>query len=376
VVKSIRIACLASSFHVGGAENVMFELITRLPRTRFDCHLFFLKEAGPVGEELYQEGIPAEAFLLGDGLDVAAPLRLTWRIRRFRPHILFCLDHRNAVVLGAIAAKLAGVPRTLIASHSTGRFGKTRNFGFLERIFVKRADRFVALSRAHAEYSRDVEGIDGHRIAVIENGIDVAKYASPREAGLAELRRDFGLVPNDDIVLMVAVLRPEKAHEALLTAAKRLVASHPSLKVLIAGDGPRRAELERMTRDLRLEKNVFFLGLRRDVAELLHLAHVLVLPSHPVVETLPLAVLEAMAAGTPVVASAVGSLPEVIEDGVNGRLIPPADATALAAALEELLTDRALARRLADNAKRLVAERYSIDKMVKKYTELFEGLVA
>jgi glycosyltransferase involved in cell wall biosynthesis len=373
-VKSIRIAFVASSFHVGGAENVMFDLITRLPRTRFDCRLFFLKEAGLVGEELYQKGIPAEAFLIGDGLDPAAPLRVTWRLRSFQPHILFCIDHRNAIVLGSVAARLAGIPRIVIASHSTGRFGKTRNFGLVERVFVQRADRFVALSRAHAEYSRDVEGIDERRIAVIENGIDAARYASASETGLAEIRRELGLTAENDIVLMVAVLRPEKAHEALLKAAKRLIASHPSLKFLIAGDGPRRAELERMTRDLQLEKNVVFLGLRRDVAELLHLADVLVLPSHPVVETLPLAVLEAMAAGTPVVASAVGSLPEVIEDGVNGRLIPPADDAALASALGELLTDRALARRLAGNARRLVEERFSVDKMVKKYITMFEEL--
>lgn len=375
-MKGIRIAFVASSFRVGGAEKVMFDLITRLPKNRHDCRLFFLKDAGPVGEELYQKGFAVEAHLLGGGVDVAAPFRLARRLKKFQPHILFCMDHRNAIVLGSIAAKLAGVPRFVIASHSTGRFGKSRNFGLIEGIFVKRADRFLALSRAHAKYSRDVEGIYEARIAVIENGIDAAEYRSADPGKLERIRREIGLAAGDKVVLMVAVLRPEKAHEALLNAAGRLVASHPSLKFLIAGDGPRRVELERLSRDLRLEGNVVFLGLRRDVAELLHLSNVLVLPSHPVVETLPLAVLEAMAAGTPVVASAVGSIPDVIEDGVSGRLIPPADAAALAAALEELLADEALARRIADNAMRVVWERYSIEKMVKKYSDLFEDLVS
>jgi glycosyltransferase involved in cell wall biosynthesis len=375
-VKSIRIAFVASTFQVGGAENVMYNLITRLPKNRFDSRLFFLKEAGPIGEELYQQGIPAEAHLLGAGSDPYAVFRLSSRLKKFKPHILFCLDHRNAVILGMLAAKLSGSPRCIIASHSTGRFGRSRNFSLIERMFVKRADRFVALSRAHADYSRDIEGIDGGKIAIIENGIDVAKYSSAGDGTLAEIRRTIGLSPGDRVVLMVAVLRPEKAHEALLNAAKRLIAAHSSLKFLIAGDGPRYDELKRLTRDLRLEENVFFLGLRRDVAALLHLSHVLVLPSHPVVETLPLAVLEAMAAGVPVVASAVGSIPEVIEDGVSGRLIPPADAVALAAAVEELLRDEALAERITKNARRVVADTYSIEKMVDKYIYMFEDLVS
>jgi glycosyltransferase involved in cell wall biosynthesis len=374
-VKSIRIAFVASTFHVGGAEHVMYNLITQLPRNRYDCRLFFLREPGPVGEELHSQGIAAEKHLLGAGPDIAAVFRLAHRFRKFRPHIVFCLDHRNAVFLGVLAAKFARVPRCVVASHSTGRFGKSRNFSWLERMFVARADRFVTLSRAHADYSRDVERIDEGRIVVIENGIDVAKYSSAAAGNMEELRKAIGLAPGDPVVLMVAVLRPEKAHEALLNAAKGLVATHPSLKFLIVGDGPRRQELERITRELRLEQNVLFLGLRRDVAELLHISNVLVLPSHPVVETLPLAVLEAMAAGVPVVASAVGSLPELIEDGVSGRLIPPADAGALAAAIEELLVDEALVDRITDNARRRVADDYSIEKMVKKYKDMFENLV-
>ena len=169
-------------------------------------------------------------------------------------------------------------------------------------------DRVVALSRSHARYLAETEGVGWGRMAVIENGIDVEHYARADAGDVERLRLELGLGPRDRVVLMVAALRPEKAHEVFLEAARLLVDSRQDVKFLVVGDGPRRAELEALRRRLELEAYVQFLGVRDDVARLLHAAHVLVLPSHPAVETLPLSVLEAMAAGVPVVATRVGWL--------------------------------------------------------------------
>jgi glycosyltransferase involved in cell wall biosynthesis len=175
--------------------------------------------------------------------------------------------------------------------------------------------------------------------------------------------------------MMVAALRPEKAHEVFLEAAKLLAASRDNLRFLVVGDGERRNELESMRSDLGLDRSVQFLGVRRDVAQLLQLADVLALPSHPAVETLPLSVLEAMAAGVPVVATRVGSVPELITDGHTGLLIDPGDPPALAGAIAEVLDDPARSRSMADRAREVVAGRYSVETMVEGYAALFESLV-
>lgn len=373
-VEKIRIAFVASSFVVGGAERVMLELITRLPGQKFESRMFFLKEPGPVGQELIDRGHQAETRFLRSKFDPMAIRRFSRRLRAFKPHIFFCLDHRNAILLGGLAAYAAGVPRRVVASHSTGRFGKKHNFSAAERIILRGMDRFVALSRAHAEYTRRCEGIDPKKITVIQNGIDLAACRDVDPVRVEAARLELGLDPGRPVVSMVAALRPEKAHEALLLAAKDLIVTHPDLTFLIVGDGSRREHLEKMASELQLGGHLKFLGVRGDVAVLLHLTSVLVLPSHPVVETLPLAVLEAMAAGVPVVASRVGSIPEVIEDGLNGRLISPADPKALAAAVAGLLGDEPARQAMAAAARRTVEERYSAEGMVAKYVEMFESL--
>ena len=129
-----------------------------------------------------------------------------------------------------------------------------------------------------------------------------------------------------------------------------------------------------MARQLNVEDHVLFVGEREDVADLLHVADIFVLPSRPAVETLPLSVMEAMAAGVPVIASAVGSVPDMIEDGVNGKLIPPADGDKLAVAIEDLLSNPTAAKKIAEAGTRTVLDRYTLDRMVGNYTKLFERL--
>jgi glycosyltransferase involved in cell wall biosynthesis len=237
-------------------------------------------------------------------------------------------------------------------------------------------DRVVALSRAHAHYLVETEGVAPGAIAVIENGIPVDQYDGgiSLEEDVAGLREELGLGPGERAVFMVAALRPEKAHEVFLEAARLLTASRDDLKFLIVGDGPRRDELEAMTGRLELEARVRFLGVRRDVARLLHVADVLALPSHPAVETLPLAVLEAMAAGVPVVASRVGSLPEMIRSGETGLLIDHGDPKGLAAAIAAVVNHPDRSREMAAAARQVVVTKYSADRMVGEYAALFQSL--
>jgi glycosyltransferase involved in cell wall biosynthesis len=345
--------------------------------------LYFLDEAGRIGRALHRAGVEGAERLQRRRYDPSAALRLRRYFLKDKPDILFILDHHNAMLWGRAAGIMARVPAMVVASHATGLFGRGRNFRLPDRWLMEFTDRVVALSRSHAEYLVENEGVAPGQVAVIENGIPVDEFRregvqSADEAhslrSLRSLRKELGLREDDRVVIMVAALRPEKAHEVFLESARLLVATRRDLKFLVVGDGSRRAELESLCKRLGLDDCVRFLGVRRDVARLLHLADVLTLPSHPVVETLPLTVLEAMAAGVPVVATRVGSLPEIIDHGRNGLLIDSGDAAALAGAIESVVDDDVRAREMAEAAGKTVEERYSVETMVENYAALFESL--
>ena len=377
-MRKTRIAFVASTLGVGGAETVLFDLITRLPADRFESALFFLRAPGAIGLRLMRSGVPAVDSLERGRLDPSTLGRLASCLRSRKPDVLFSLDHHNAMLWGRLASLAAGVPRRAVASHSTGRMESRRSFTAMDRALMRWTDAVVALSGAHAAYLGGVEGVDPAKIVVIENGIDTRRYQEPDPAGVERARGELGLAEGDRVVSMVAALRPEKAHEALVEAAGILARrrSGLSVKFLVVGGGPRRAEIERLVTRGGLEKSVILAGEREDVPEILGLSDALVLPSHAAVETLPLVVLEAMAAGVPVVASAVGSVPEIIENGQNGLLIQPADPVGLSDALCHIFDELENTQRMIERARDTVRQRFTVEKMVRGYIDLFDRLTA
>jgi glycosyltransferase involved in cell wall biosynthesis len=192
---------------------------------------------------------------------------------------------------------------------------------------------------------------------VIPNGVDLASFAE--RDGRRPVRT----------IITVANLRPEKSHETLIAAAAMLVRGFPHLRFLIVGDGPRRAELEGLTRARGLDAHVEFLGHREDVAALLQQADVFVLPSRS--EAFPNGAIEAMAAGLPVVACAVGGLLELIENDRTGVLVPPTDPDRLMAAISRLIRQPARAAAIGSAAREEVRRRYTFERMVATFEDLY-----
>lgn len=373
-----RISFVSSTLEVGGAEHVVFNLITRLSRDRYEAEVLFLKGPGAVGKRLIAEGVAWASDFQKGRADPRAFWRLASHLKTSSPDLLFSLDHHNAMFWGRLASLAAGVPRRVVASHSTGRMESRRSFTRLDRLLMRRTDAVVALSAAHAEYLRRVEGVDAGKIVIVENGIDVERHQDLNEEKLAKTRRELDVRAEERVVAMVAALRPEKAHLALLEAARRIVSGRPDLRArfLVVGEGPERGRIEARRSELGLDAHVRLTGVRDDIPEILHLSHALVLPSHAAVETLPLAVLEAMAAGVPVIASAVGSVPEVVEDGRTGRLIAAADAVGLAEAICRIFDEGEETQQIIRLARQKVRERYTVERMVARYEELFDRLCA
>jgi len=352
----IPVAVFITSFHPGGTERQMTELIQRLDREQFDVHVACFHKEGawlPRVEACAPvSAFPIRGFARPATLARAAAFARWCRGRRIQV-VQTCDLYANTFALPAAA--LGGVParigsrRELNPDKSAGQIA-------LQRQAYRCAHSVVANSQAAAR-QLETEGVPASRVKVIANGVSMERFAAR-----AATR------PVSTIVT-VANLRREKAHEVLLAAAASLAPRHPHLQFQIVGDGPRLAELQSLASRLGIADHVSFLGHREDVPALLAAADAFVLPSRS--EAFPNGAIEAMAAGLPVVASATGGLLDLIENGKTGLLVEPDNAPALAAAIESLVLSPARAATMGAAAREEVTRRYSFDRMVRSFEDLY-----
>jgi len=234
-----------------------------------------------------------------------------------------------------------------------------------------RVDRFLAVAESHRRYLVEREGLPADRVEVVYNGVDTARYR-PRPPDPARARQ-LGLGGDKRWLVTVASLKPLKRIDLLIDAFARVVAERPELGLLIVGDGPERAALEARVRRLGLEDWVVFLGLREEVEKILNLSELFVLSSRT--EAFPNALLEAMASGLPVVATNVGSVPELVEHGKSGLLVEPGDAEALARAILEVTADRSRARAMGEQGRSVVESRFGLDTMCRERERIFAEIL-
>jgi glycosyltransferase involved in cell wall biosynthesis len=355
----IPVAVFLTRFEPGGTERQMTELVRRLDPERFTVHVACFEKSGA-----WLPRVAAHAASIAE-----FPIRGFARPATFRAVLDFarwCRQQRIAVVqtcdlyaniFGLPGAALARVP-VRIGSRRELNPDKTPGQIRLQRQAYRFATKVVANSAA-ARTMLEQEGLASASIAVIPNGVEAGVFGSRAGTAVRPVRT----------VITVANLRAEKSHETLIAAAALLAAGFPGVQFQVVGDGPRRAELEALVRASGLERSVVFLGHREDVARLLSEADLFVLPSRS--EAFPNGAIEAMAAGLPVVASAVGGLLDLIEPGRNGLLVPPRDAEALAGVLAQLFTNPAQARQLGEAAQAHVRQRYSFERMVASFEELY-----
>ncbi|MEF3697753.1 glycosyltransferase [Desulfolutivibrio sp.] len=364
---------LVSTLAIGGAEQLLLELLRRLDRDRFEPRLYCLGEKGPVGLEIEALGVPVRSGLGG------GPLRTIFRLHRAfrqdRLDALLLINHRNCLFYGVPAARLAGV--RAIVNWQNETFKRHRHhelYMFVRRGVVWGLDALAAASKGHAGYLVTVEGVPVRKVLAIPNGVDVAAFRS--ELSPQEARSRLHLSEAGKTVGIIAALRPDKAHEVFLQAAARVAAVAPDVRFLVVGDGPQRAFLEGEAARLGLGGQVRFLGFRRDVPDILAAMDLVVLSSDPRQETLSVAALEALSAGVPMVATRVGFMDEIVRDGVTGRLVPPRDPEALAGAMLDLLGDDAARREMGRRARALVGQGHTLSGMACGFEGLFTELLA
>ena len=371
---AMRVVFLASTLRVGGAERITGLLSERLRGRGFTTSWALLRDAGAEGLALRARGLEVVDRLAPGRFGFGAIPALAEHLRRVGARALYCLDHQNAVFSGVMAARLAGVPARFVAIHTTGLWGGGRSLPRGVRLVLPGLTRVIAVAEGQARYLREREGVPADKLVVVRNGIDLADFAPTpeRQAAGARARAELLAGAPGPLLGVVAALRPEKGHEVLFAALPALLRRRPGLVVACVGDGPARAAVAAAAGAAGVADCVRMLGARSDIPALLQAFDLVVLPSHPAVETLPLSLIEAMAAGRAVVATRVGSVDELVQDGVTGRLVPPADPAALAAALEELLADPAR-RAVCEAAGRARAAGFTLDATVARTAALLTG---
>lgn len=357
----LPVALFFSKFLPGGTEGQMIELARRLDRRRFDVHLACLHRQGAwVGRAAARASDIAE-----------------FPIRSFRhPHALarmaqfakWCRERRIAVLHATdLYANVFALPAGVVAGVPV-RIGNRRELNpdkhpgliALQRASYACAQSVVANSAAVAARLR-TEGVRARSIRIIPNGIDVDAYPARRPS------------PAPRRIVTVANLRPEKGHDVLIDAFASLGATHPGIELLIVGAGTCEGELRSLAVARGVAARVQFLGHRDDVAEILAGCDIFVLPSRS--EAFPNSVMEAMTAGLPVIATAVGGVPELIDHQVNGMLIPPDDRAALLGALRDVVDDPARAAAFGRSARDTIVSRFSFTRMVSSFEELYIELI-
>jgi glycosyltransferase involved in cell wall biosynthesis len=345
---------------ISGSENHLLLLLPDLRERGFDVRFAMLHEdesgAREFAQRLADAGIPVDSLRLRHALSPAALARLTRLVRRHRPAILHThLVHAD--FHGLPAGRLARVPVLVSTKHGFNAFRDRRLFAFADRAVARLADVHIAISAGLAHYLAEREGFDETGFEVVHYGIKPGAEPPP--------------LPSATTLAVVGRLIPIKGHAVLLRALAAARARVPGLRLRVAGDGPLAVELRSAVRDLGLDDAVSFLGRVAPVAPVLEAAGVVVVPSFG--EGFGMVALEAMERGRPVVASAVGGLPEIVEDGRTGLLVPPGDADALARAIEQLAGDPGRASAMGAAGRMRAVEEFSQARCTDRTEALYRA---
>lgn len=363
---AISVLHVIDSLNVGGTESGMCNLI-EATRGLVAHHVCAIRAGGAMVARLEAAGVGVTTLHAPAGVD----WRLAWRIaglcRQLRPAIVHT---RNwGTVDGIVGARLARVPVVVHGEH--GRHaddpaGTNRRRQRIRRVLAPWLDRIITVSDQLRAWLVSDCGISARKVQVIRNGVDIARFRAGVDPGL---RQSLGLRNDDFVVGTVGRLDPVKDQGALIDAVAHMCATLPHTRLLIIGDGPERERLERQIVARGLSERAVMLGQRTDVHALLPVLDVFVLPS--LGEGLCNTILEAMAAGRPVVATRVGGNPELVTDGQSGFLVPPRDPLLLAEAIGRYAGSPALGRAHGTFGRARVEAEFSIDAMARTYMALY-----
>lgn len=358
-----RLGLLIESDGPGGAEQVVSQLAEHFTGTGHEVVVMVPADGeGWIRRRLRGTSAQVEELPLGGPLSPHGIAALTAALRRRGVQLLHTHEFGQALA-GACAARLAGIPH-VITMHGGQYFAERKRRRAALKLAIAMSRGVTAVSAPLAVRLTETLHLGPTQVEILPNGARVVAEGNGHPAALN------GIPAGAEVVLALGNLYPVKGHCHLVRAVATLAERHPRLHLALAGRGDEEPTLRALAQKEGITDRVHFLGFRDDVGPLLGAARLFAQPS--LAEGLPLAVLEAMHAGLPIVASAVGELPRVLADGEAGLLVPPADPSALAQAMERLLADPAAATALGGRARQRANAEYGLDRMMQRYHALYE----
>jgi len=383
--KKIKILRIISRLAVGGSTYHAIVLTAHQDKEVFDCVLVRGTEGETEGSMLEfarRKGLKSICYIpelereISLKRDILAFWKLFCLIRRERPDIVDT-HQSKAGALGRLAALLAGTKVTIHTIHGHvfyDFFGKLKSslIVLVERLLARHSSLLVAVSENVRKEILAFKVGTPEKVITIPYGIELDKYLSI-DGHRGNLRRELGFSERDIVIGNVQRLVPTKGHRYLFRSIQLLKESAPEVRFVIAGDGEMRGELEQLAENLGLKENIYFLGFREDVDNIYADSDVLIFPS--LTEGAPFAIIEALASARPVVATDVGGISELIDEGKCGFVVPAKDPRALTEALLKLIRDEGLRKSFGENARSRVYPHLSHTRLVKDMEKIYLELV-
>ncbi|MGR3309411.1 MAG: glycosyltransferase family 4 protein [Candidatus Brocadiales bacterium] len=350
----------------GGEQQTIF-LAKGLIRLGHEAAIV-CQPGSPLELKAEQEQIETYEIKMRGEADVIAILKLAFLLKQNNYDVVH-MHTSHAHTLGVLAVLFSGVRAKKVVSRRVDFSIKKHFTSHLKYLWG--VDRYIAVSNA----IKDVlikDGVPSEKIAVVHSGVDLSRFNGVPGGCLQE---EFNVSPSTFIIGNVAHLADHKGHEYLIKAIPLVLKESPDVKIFIVGDGGLRSRLEELASELNLNDRLTFTGFRKDVPQFLEFFDLFVLASHSG-EGICNAVLEAMAMHKPVVAAASGGTPEIIEDGVNGILVPTRNPESLAAGIISIVRDKNMAKKMGENGRQTVETRFSVEKVVSETMRVYMELMA
>lgn len=376
-MRRIRVLHIINSLDIGGNERFLLQLLERLPRDAFAQEVC-VPDRGKDGTRDLEAACrkldtPIRILRVGGNWDVSVLPRLVYGILKGR----FDVVHTHLIysqIYGRLAAALARTRCIVSSEQNVYDFKARLPFSWVERRLSRWTDRIIACSKKVRQHLIEKVGVNPLRVVVVPNGVDPDVFFPIRKRTrlyrtVENVRKELGIEEGDAVIGTVGHITRQKGYHVLIAAIPQILRAHPAAKFLFVGRGLLRERLEKQASELGVAPRIRFAGIRRDVPAVLNCFDVFVLPS--LWEGFGTAIIEAMACGVPVVASRVGGIPEIIEDGSTGLLVPPGRAELLAEAVIRLLDKPRKARELARRGRTSVTERFGIKKMTQSVAKVY-----
>ena len=365
-MKKIKLLQVVPDLDVGGLQQVVLNLCRKIDKAKYDVSVLCLNKLGPLSAEVMESGIEVILLSRNNSTDYFPYLRLAKIFRRKKVQVVHT-HNTQAFIDSVVASSLFTSVRRIIHTDHARNFPDKKRYMFAEWFCSHFVDKIVGVSEHTSKNLQIYEKIKLNKIETIPNGIDETIYELSVDKAL--LKEELGIAKNHRLIGLGVRLCEQKGITYLLKALPGILKVHPNITLLIAGEGPLRELLELEAQLLGISSNISFIGVRTDMPRILKMLDLYVLPS--IWEGLPMAILEAMAAGCPIIATNVGGNATAIKHRTNGSLIHPKDPNALEQEIIYLLNNPKMLKQYIENSRKVLKKQFSSTIMTNRYETLY-----